>query len=80
MHASAQSVRVHSPRQKRDLTFIVFSRPRDLTSPGGMKTYAMGQLPPGTRVKVVYTQMLGIRHAELIYIYMADGTIKAMHG
>ncbi len=80
VHASAQSVRVHSPAQHRDLTFLVFSSPHHLTDPNGMGTNAMGELQPGTRVKVVYTQMVGIRHANVIYIYSADGTIKKMHG
>ncbi|TAM75776.1 hypothetical protein EPN44_07430 [bacterium] len=80
VHASAQSVRVHSPAQHRDLTFLVFSPPHHLTDANGMGTYAMSELPPGTRVKVVYTQMLGVRHAYVIYIYRADGTIKKMHG
>ena len=80
VHASAQSVRVHSPAQHRDLTFLVFSSPRHLTDPNGMGTYAMSELPPGTRVKVVYTQMVGLRHAYVIYIYRADGSIKKMHG
>ncbi|HVA37644.1 MAG TPA: hypothetical protein VNJ51_08525 [Candidatus Dormibacteraeota bacterium] len=80
VHASAESVRVHSPTQKRDLTFLVFSAPHHLTDPNGIETYAMAELPPGTHVKVIYTQMLGIRHAYVIYIYRADGTIKEMHG
>lgn len=80
VHASAQSVRVHSPKQKRDLTFIVFSTPEHLTDPNGMATYAMRELPPGTRVKVLYTQVLGVRHARVIYIFRPDGSIKEMHG
>lgn|GEM_PF-5777343 len=79
VHASAQSLRVHSPTQKRDLTFLIASVPHHLADPNGIETYAMSELPPGTHVKVVYTQMLGIRHAYVIYVFRPDGTIKKMH-
>ncbi|TAM59872.1 hypothetical protein EPN52_06810 [bacterium] len=62
------------------MTFLVFTKPEHLTDPSGMGTYAMNELPPGTRVKVIYTQMLGVRHAYVIYVYRADGSIKKMHG
>lgn len=80
VHTSAQSVRVYSDREKRDLTFIVFSLPHNLWNENGITTYAMDKLAPGAKVRVVYTHILGIRKAKAIYVYDAGGTAHRIHG
>ena len=80
VHSSAQSVRVHSDREQRDLTFLVLSMPHNLWSENGITTYAMDRLTPGVKVRVVYTHVLGIRKAKAIYVFGADGTAHRIRG
>lgn len=80
VHTSAQSVRVYSDKEKRDLTFIVFSLPHNLWSENGITTYAMDRLIPGAKVRVVYTHVLGIRKAKAIYVYSSDGAQHRIRG
>ncbi len=69
VHVSTENVKVHDPKARLTLSFIVTPKFDQVFSDNGKTTYQMKFLKPGQYVRVVYDQeLLGIRHADKIYI------------
>lgn len=81
-HVSTQNMKVYSYSEKRAISFLLVPKFKNVFSEDGKTTYEMAKLRPGTFVKILYTQKLGLRHADSIFILDPKGkAVKAMlHG
>ncbi len=70
-HVSLGNVRVHCTNGRpADLSFLAWPKFTDL--PGG-KTIQTERLKPGTRVHVIFTQSLGVRHVYKVFVTKPNG-------
>jgi len=68
-HISSNNIKVDDPRTGQTLSFEIVPHFDQLFSADGKTTYQMKELRPGRYVGVIYDQkMLGLRHADKIYI------------
>lgn len=69
VHVSDTSIKVEDMRTKQTLSFEIVPHFDQLFSADGKTTYQMKDIKPGRYVAIVYDQkMLGIRHADKVYI------------
>lgn len=78
VHVSVENVKVHDPKAKLTLSFVLTPKFDQIFSEDGKTTYQMKSLKPGQYVRVVYDQkVLGMRHADKIYILTNANHLKA---
>lgn len=69
VHVSDNSIKVMDTRTRQTLSFEILPHFDQLFSADGKTTYQMKEIRPGRYVGIVYDQrMLGIRHADKVYI------------
>ena len=66
-HVSTDNIKVKDKNGK-EVSFLIAPSFDQLFSSDGKTTYQMKNLKPGTPVKVVYHQQLGIRYADKIFV------------
>lgn len=77
VHVSVNNVKVYDPKSHQTLGFILTPKFDQVFSADGKTTYQMRYLHHGQYVRVVYDQkMLGIRHADKIYILTNANQLK----
>lgn len=74
-HVSTANIRVHVWATKQDISFLLVPKFKNLLSKDGKTTYEMASLAPGMDVDVHWSQSLGLRHADAIYILNAHGHV-----
>jgi len=74
-HVSTQNVRIKVWATKQDMSFLVVPKFKNLLSKDGKTTYEMASLAPGMDVDVHWSQSLGLRHADGIYVLNAHGHV-----
>jgi len=74
-HVSSTNIKVYVIDQKQTLSFELVPKFDQVFSDDGKTTYQMKNLKSGMFVKLYYDQkMLGMRHADRIYVYHTNGT------
>ncbi len=69
VHVSVDNIKVHDPKAKQTLSFVIAPKFDQVFSADGKTTYQMKNLKHGQYVRVVYDQKaLGVRHADKIFI------------
>lgn len=70
-HVSLENVRVHCTNGRpADMSFLAWPKFTDL--PDG-KTIQTDKLKPGTRVHVIFSQSLGVRHVYKVFVTKPNG-------
>ena len=74
-HVSSTNIKVYDVNQKETLSFELLPKFDQVFSSDGKTTYQMKNLKSGMFVKLYYDQkMLGMRHADRIFVYHSNGT------
>lgn len=77
-HVSTENIKVVDATGK-ELSFLLIPKFKQVFSRDGKTTYQMAQIKPGMTVRIYYSQKLGLRHADKIFILNANGQVlKAM--
>jgi len=80
-HVSTQNVRIKVWRTKQDMSFLLVPKFKNVFSKDGKTTYEMTQIKPGMDVDIHWSQSLGLRHADKIYVLNSHGhVLKAVKG
>jgi hypothetical protein len=79
VHVSANNIKVANKARTQILSFEVVPHFKNIWSADGKTTYQMARIKPGMIVRILYDQkLLGVRHADKIYILNTWGQpIKA---
>lgn len=69
VHVSTNNIKVANKAKTQTLSFEVVPHFKNIWSADGKTTYQMAQVKPGMIVRILYDQkMLGVRHADKIYV------------
>jgi len=80
-HVSTQNIRIKVWSTKQDMSFLLVPKFNDVFSKDGKTTYEMSKIGPGMDVDIHWSQSLGLRHADKIYVLNAHGhVLKAIKG